>query len=54
MGIPFATIDVEADAELEFRYGRLIPVLLIEDEELARAPLDEVTVRKALARAGYQ
>jgi hypothetical protein len=52
MGVTFATIDVEADVELERRYGELIPVLLHDEREIARAPIDERTLRQALVKAG--
>ena len=52
MGVTFATIDVEADIELERRYGEMIPVLLYDDREIARAPLDEAALRSALSSAG--
>ena len=50
MDISFATINVEADVELERRYGKLIPVLLHDGQEIAHAPLDERTLRRALAK----
>lgn len=51
-GAAFATIDIEADAELERRYGEHIPVILDGAREVARAPISEQTLREALANAG--
>ena len=48
MGVRFATINVETDVRLEQQYGDLIPVLLHEEREIARAPLDQETLRRAL------
>jgi hypothetical protein len=52
MDVAFATIDIEGDAALERQYGELIPVILHEGQEIARAPLNEKTLRRALAKAG--
>jgi glutaredoxin len=52
LGIRFATIDVDADAALVAAYGDAVPVLLLNDEELCRAPIDERRLRTALRGAG--
>ena len=41
-------IDVDSDAELERRYGSLVPVLLHGDAELCHYHLDEGKVRAYL------
>jgi hypothetical protein len=50
--VPFEEVDIEQDEALERAYGELIPVLLQGDTEIARAPQDERTLRRALSRAG--
>jgi hypothetical protein len=50
--MPFEEIDIEQDPALERAYGELIPVLLQGNTEIARAPQDESTLRRALSRAG--
>jgi hypothetical protein len=52
MGVAFATIDVDADAALQARYGDVVPVLLLGDEEIVAAPITEQGLRGALASAG--
>jgi hypothetical protein len=50
--VPFEEVDIEQDEALERAYGELIPVLLQGNTEIARAPQDERTLRRALSRAG--
>jgi hypothetical protein len=50
--VPFQEIDIEQDEALERAYGELIPVLLQDNREIARAPQDERSLRRALSRAG--
>jgi hypothetical protein len=50
--VPFEEVDIEQDEALERAYGELIPLLLQGDTEIARAPQDERTLRRALSRAG--
>ncbi len=52
LGIDFQEIDVAQDEALESAYGDAIPVLLIGDREIARAPQTERSLRDALIRAG--
>ncbi len=42
-------IDIETDAELEARYGLLIPVLVCDGSELCHYRLDEPAVRQFVA-----
>jgi glutaredoxin len=52
LGVGFATIDVDTDAALVAAYGDAVPVLLLGDQELMRAPIDERRLRTALRGAG--
>jgi glutaredoxin len=52
LGVSFDTIDIEADAALEAEYGEVIPVLLAHEQEVARAPQTEATLKRALQRYG--
>ena len=52
MGVAFATIDVDTDAELQRRYGDAVPVLLNGDTQIASAPLTERDLRRAVEGAG--
>jgi glutaredoxin len=52
IGAVFATINIEADADLERRYGEHIPVILFGDREVARAPITLQSLREALAKTG--
>jgi glutaredoxin len=48
LGASFELIDVDEDAELRRRYDEHVPVLLLDGQELARAPLNEQTLRLAI------
>ena len=50
--VAFEEVDIEQDAALERAYGESIPVLMQGDNEIARAPQTERTLRQALSRAG--
>jgi hypothetical protein len=52
LGLRFATIDIEGDATLEAMYGEAIPVLMLGEVEVARAPQDAVSLTRALRRSG--
>jgi glutaredoxin len=52
MGLAFATIDVDGDAELQQQYGEAVPVLLNGYDQIAAAPLTERDLRRALEGAG--
>jgi Glutaredoxin-like domain (DUF836) len=49
--VEFEEIDVEQDEALERAYGESIPVLLDGENEIARAPQTERSLRDALIRA---
>jgi glutaredoxin len=48
LGAAYETVDVDSDAALRERYGEAIPVVLLGDEEVARAPISQDSLRKAL------
>jgi glutaredoxin len=48
LGAEFDCVDVDEDAELLQRYNDWVPVLLLDGAELARAPLNEQTLRLAV------
>lgn len=50
--LSFVTIDIESDAALEAAYGEVIPVLMYGEEEIARAPQIEASLKAALKRFG--
>jgi hypothetical protein len=50
--VAFVEIDVDEDEALEREYGEVIPVLMLGDREIARAPQTERTLREVLSRAG--
>ena len=52
LGIPFASLDVDADPALARLYSECVPVLLNDDEELARAPFTDRSLKQALRFAG--
>ncbi|OOZ37372.1 glutaredoxin family protein [Solemya velesiana gill symbiont] len=49
-GFEFNEIDIDADPELEKRYGTLIPVLALGEKVLCNYYLDPVAVNETLAR----
>ena len=52
MGIDFSTLDIDEQPDLLARYNEAVPVLMLDGAELARAPLSDMKLRIALARAG--
>jgi glutaredoxin len=50
--VPFETVNVEEDAALEAAYGESIPVLMIGDLEVVRAPQSRRTLKHALQQTG--
>ena len=51
-GIAIDVVDVDAEPELETRYGELIPVLLHEGRELCHYFLETGKVRDYLSKIG--
>lgn len=52
LGLGFEEVDIEQDPALEEAYGEVIPVLLLGEGEIARAPQTERSLRECLTRAG--
>jgi glutaredoxin len=50
--ISFDTIDIDQDESLVRAYGEVIPVLLLGEQEVARAPQTPASLRDSLKRAG--
>lgn len=50
--LSFDTINIELDEELERAYGESIPVLMLGEREIARAPQTAASLEQALRRAG--
>ena len=50
--VAFVEIDVDEDEALQREYGEVIPVLMLGDREIARAPQTDRTLRQTLSRAG--
>lgn len=46
--VPFTEVDVDADPALAAQWGDLIPVLLLQDQELCHYKLDGAKVTQAL------
>jgi len=52
LGVSFTTLDVDDDPALARLYSECVPVLLNDDEELARAPFTGRSLKQALRFAG--
>jgi hypothetical protein len=50
--IPFDSIDIDQDESLVKTYGEVIPVLLLGEQEVARAPQTPATLRDSLMGFG--
>lgn len=50
--VRFEEVDVDQHEALQRAYGEVIPVLMLGEREIARAPQTERTLRQALSRAG--
>jgi glutaredoxin len=52
-GGPFTVdaIDVDSDPALTERYGNRVPVIAVDGREIAAAPIEENSLRRALANA---
>jgi glutaredoxin len=50
--ISFDTIDIDQDESLLKTYGEVIPVLLLGEQEVARAPQTPASLRDSLRRVG--
>jgi hypothetical protein len=54
LGVEYTATDIDTDPALVTAYGDAIPVLLLGDGEIARAPIDTAALRGALERAGIR
>ena len=52
LNLAFEAVNIEDDPVLEARYGEMIPVLMQDDLEVARAPQTSRTLKRALERRG--
>jgi glutaredoxin len=52
-GGPFTVdaVDVDTDPALTERYGDRVPVIAVDGREVAAAPIEEITLRRALTAA---
>ncbi len=52
-GAPFTVdaVDIDSDPALSDRYGDRVPVIAVDGREIAEAPIEEITLRRALAHA---
>jgi hypothetical protein len=48
LGVSFETVDIDADEDLLFRFDDAVPVLLLDGQELARAPFSERSLREVV------
>jgi glutaredoxin len=52
LDLPYETVNIELDTSLEAAYGDQIPVLMLADRQIARAPQSARTLKRALQRTG--
>jgi len=50
LGFAITVIDVDSSAQLAERYGRLVPVLMLGDQEVCHYFLDPVALRQLIQR----
>ena len=50
LNISFTLVDVDAFPRLAATYGDSIPVVMVDDREFARAPIQPASLRAAFAR----
>jgi len=48
LGFAFEAVDIDADRELRARYNYAVPVVAVEGEEVARAPIRAPALEAAL------
>lgn len=51
LGYAYDEVDIDGDAALSARYGEAIPVVTVDDREIARAPVDPARLERELRRA---
>lgn len=52
LGVLFDLVDIQAEPTLTAAYGDVIPVLMQDNVEIARAPQSARTLKRALERSG--
>jgi glutaredoxin len=52
LDVPFATVDIDKDAELLRLYDECVPVLLFDGVELSHAPFTPASLQQSLKAAG--
>ncbi len=50
LGLPFDSLDVDADPDLCARYTDCVPVVVIDGKERFRGQIDELLLRRLLAQ----
>jgi hypothetical protein len=50
--VRFEEVHIDQDEALQREYGEAVPVLMLGESEIARAPQTEQTLRRVLSRAG--
>lgn len=51
LGYTYDEVDIEGDPGLATRYGDIIPVVAVDDREIARAPIDPARLERDLRLA---
>lgn len=54
LGFTLDLVDVDADAALRERYGEAVPVVALDGEEIARAPIAAATLEARLRERAAQ
>jgi glutaredoxin len=49
-GLPFDTVDIDADPQLLARYDQCVPVVVIDGKERFRGRVDELLLRRLLSQ----
>ncbi len=50
LGLPFDSVDVDADPDLRARYTDCVPVVVVDGKERFRGRVDELLLRRLLAQ----
>ena len=48
LGFAVEAVDIDGDVELRARYGEAVPVIAVDGEEIARAPIRSAALEAAL------
>jgi glutaredoxin len=49
-GLPFKSVDIDADPQLHARYDQCVPVVVIDGKERFRGRIDELLLRRLLSQ----